>query len=105
MAVTESRPLGRGFAPVTEDVAVTKTQPIVLWGLLGAFVLAFIVFVWGKWITGPYFQRVGPGPTPVPGWMKTELAAQEVFNTASIFVLIGWFLVRPIIRERRVTTD
>lgn len=83
----------------------TRTQPVVYWAVLGALTLAFILFVWGKWITGPYFEPVVVGPIGPPTWMKIAIRSLEViFPVAGLYA--GWrVLIRPLWRERRVTLD
>ena len=41
----------------------TKTQPVTYWAVLGGVTLAFILFIWGKWILGPNFKAVPSGRT------------------------------------------
>lgn len=105
MAVAE----GRVMPPVTPRVEVhvqeKASPPVVLWGAFGAVMLAFIVYVWVSWITGPYFERVPAGPSDPPTWMKAELIVQMVLCTGSIFALIGWFTIRPLVKQRRMTLD
>ena len=48
------------------------TVPVKWWAALGAGILAFQAFVLARWLTGPYFKHVDPGPTPLPGWMKVR---------------------------------
>lgn len=79
--------------------------PVKWWAALGAMILAFIAYVLIKWVTGPFFKRVPTGPMDPPTYMKV---AMVVFQAVSIPVgigLIGWFVLRPIIRQRRLTLD
>src|SRR6516165_9293232 len=81
------------------------TPPIKWWALGGALVLAFEVFVLARWVTGPYFKSVPAGPTAEPEWMRT---VQDIWQPAGVraaLAFLYWFLVRPWIRERTVTTD
>ena len=48
-------------------------NPVQAWALAGGAVLAVQLCVWAKWITGPNFVRVPPGPSDPPIWMKTIL--------------------------------
>lgn len=73
-SVTESLPgaaeLGaRGQSPV---------RPIKIWAAPGAALLAFQLYVWTRWVTGPFFQRVPAGPSEPPLFMKVPLMANAV---------------------------
>jgi uncharacterized membrane protein YhdT len=106
MAVVERR---RATAlptpPIAAESAASETQPVVLWAVFGGLFFIFMTYVGIRWVAGSYFKRVAPGPTPLPGWEKAELIAQQAILTTLIFAAIGWFFVRPLVRERRITTD
>jgi multisubunit Na+/H+ antiporter MnhF subunit len=79
--------------------------PIRWWAALGAAVLIAQAAIVIRWVSGPYFAHVDPGPTPLPAWMKFALVTlQVVLPTAAIAVLYR-FVVRPWRRERRVGLD
>ena len=95
-----------GLGPTVEERAVTGRTPAVkLWAVLGAAVLAFELFVLVRWVSGSYFKHVPAGPTAEPGWMR---AVQDIWQPAGVVAALFclyWFLVRPWLRERTVTTD
>jgi len=86
-------------------VAPKRVQPVKLWALLGVGWLALMAYVYVNWITGPDFKRVPAGPTPLPGWMKTELTALEIVLPILAIGFIYWLFVRPWRREGRVGVD
>ena len=100
--------------PSSTDIAATSAPvaqeprrlvPVKWWAGLGAVILTFIAYVLIDWATGPFFKRVPTGPMDPPTFMKV---AMVVFQAVSIPVgvgLIGWFVVRPIVRQRRLTLD
>src|SRR5262245_14063524 len=60
-AVTESlssAALGAGAAPASSRVKI--------WAVAGALLLLLQLYVWIRWITGPYFERVPAGPSDPP---------------------------------------
>ena len=59
-------------APVTESLGgaaalgaevQTKVKPVQIWAAVGGAILVLQLYVWIRWITGPYFERVPPGQT------------------------------------------
>jgi hypothetical protein len=73
--------------------------------VVGLGLAAFEVYVLARWISGPDFERVTPGPSELPTWMKVAvITAEVVFPLAALAFLYG-FLVRPWLHERRVTFD
>ena len=100
-SVTESLPgaaeLGaQGQSPV---------RPIKVWAAAGGAILALQLYVWIRWITGPYFERVPTGPSDPPMYMKVPLMANAVVLWVGLPVALWWFIIRPWRRERRITLD
>ena len=40
-----------------------QSRPVLGWAVAGGVILVVQLYVWAKWITGPYFVRVPPGPS------------------------------------------
>ena len=53
--------------------AQLKVKPVKVWAAIGGAVLALQLYVWIRWITGPYFERVPAGPSDPPMYMKIPL--------------------------------
>jgi uncharacterized membrane protein YhdT len=81
------------------------TVPVKWWATLGAAILALQAVVLIRWVSGPYFHHVDPGPTPLPGWMKFALVALQVVLPIAALAVLYWFVARPWRRERRVGLD
>jgi hypothetical protein len=81
------------------------TVPVKWWAALGATILTFQAFVLVRWISGPYFVSVDPGPTPLPGWMKVALTFWQIVLPIAGLAVLYWFVFRPWRRERRVGLD
>jgi hypothetical protein len=75
------------------------------WALAGAGILAVQLYVWAKWITGPYFVRVAAGPSDPPTWMKTVLTVWTGVICLGLPVAVYYIVIKPWRRERRITTD
>jgi hypothetical protein len=80
-------------------------NPVQAWAWVGGLILVLQLYVWGKWITGPYFVEVPPGPSDPPTWMKTVLTVWTGVIVAGWPVAVYHFLIKPWRRERRITTD
>ncbi|MBI3227633.1 MAG: spirocyclase AveC family protein [Mycolicibacterium cosmeticum] len=83
----------------------SKVAPIHIWATIGGAILALQLYVWARWITGPYFERVPAGPTAPPQLMRVILTANSILLMAGLPVAIWWFIIRPWVRERRITLD
>jgi hypothetical protein len=93
-------------APAVQNEPVSARTPLIKMAAFGGLLtVLFMAYVWGRWITGPNFTPVPPGPTPAPGWMLFALRAFEVGGIAlAAFVLWRW-VVRPWRRDGRPSTD
>jgi hypothetical protein len=68
-------------------------------------VLVFIAYLMVRWVTGPFFERVPPGPSDPPTYMKV---ACVVFQATAIPAALGclyWFALRPWRRTGRLPLD
>jgi hypothetical protein len=99
--VTES--LG-GATALGADVQ-SNVKPVQIWAAVGGAILVLQLYVWIRWITGPYFERVPPGPSDPPMYMKVVLTANWVVLWVGLPFALWWFIVRPWRRERRITLD
>lgn len=89
--------LGDGARPASSRVKV--------WAVAGGVLLALQLYVWIRWITGPYFERVPSGPSDPPMYMKAVLTTNAALMCVGLPLAIWWFLIRPWMRERRITLD
>ncbi len=97
-----TEPLG---AATLGDQAQSKVKPVQIWAAIGGAILVLQLYVWVRWISGPFFQRVPVGPTDPPTYMKFLLTANTFVLLGGLPVGIWWFIVRPWRRERRITLD
>ncbi|WP_280271215.1 spirocyclase AveC family protein [Nocardia wallacei] len=83
----------------------SRGKPVRIWATLGGLILAFQLYVWIRWVTGPYFERVPTGPSDPPTLMKVILMTWTAVIIVGLPVGIYYFIVRPWRRERRITLD
>src|SRR5437764_27310 len=78
---------------------------VKLWALVGAVVFVFEAYVLLRWVTGPNFTAVPPGPTPVPDGIKIAGSVITFAGFPAMFYLLYRFVWKPWRTERRVTTE
>ncbi len=83
----------------------SAVKAVTVWASIGGALLVLQGYVWIRWITGPYFQRVPSGPGDPPMYMKVPLVANAVMAGIGLPLAVWWFIVRPWRRERRFTLD
>lgn len=94
--------LGR---PIVTEVAPRPTRPVKFFALLGAVIWSVQIYVLLKWVSGPFFHQVKPGPTPVPSAMKIAIVCYLALQWVLFFALGYRWVVRPFLRERTVGID
>jgi len=82
-----------------------RTPPLIWWAVAGVAILLFEVVVLSRWISGPYFTKVAPGPTKEPGWMQPVLDTWQICGILGAGFCFYYFLVRPWRRDHRVSLD
>ena len=102
-AVTESATKVADLGSSTQSPS--KGAPIKIWAFFGGAILLLQLYVWTKWVTGPYFEQVPAGPTPLPLHMKIPLIANAVVLWVALPFAVYYFFIRPWRRERRITLD
>ena len=99
--VTES--LGGVAAPGAE--VQPSADRVKIWAVVGGAILVLQLYVWIRWITGPYFERVPAGPSDPPLYMKIPLMANAIVLWIGLPFALWYFIIRPWVRERRITLD
>lgn len=86
-------------------VQAKQTVPVQVWATFGGLGLAFILYVWGRWVAGPYFSTVPTGPSKVPTWMHDLHIGWQIAFAGVALGFLYWFLVRPWHRDGQPSTD
>lgn len=90
------------------DVGIADRQSssaYKVWAAIGAAFLALTLYLITRWVTGPYFEQVQGGPTEPPLYMKIPLIANAVVLWVGLPFALWFFIIRPWVRERRITLD
>lgn len=100
MSVTANE-LNRAAAfPGTRSV-----PPIKFWSWVGALLLAVEAYFLIMWVTGDAFVPVPSGPDPVPAYMKNALIGGQVLVSLVWLACVVGFVIRPWMRDGRLSTD
>ena len=91
--------------PLEATREAASNVPVKVWATFGALIFAFEAYVIFQWVTGPYFTPVDIGASEVPDWMEISLRAQEVVFGVILAFVIWHFIVQPLRKERRMTSD
>jgi hypothetical protein len=91
-------------APVQAE-AEPPGKPVKVWALLGGVILAFQIFIWAKWITGPNFKRVPTGATNPPTAMKVTIWTFLILGFFAAAYALWRFVIAPWRREGRLSLD
>jgi len=93
-------------APRTEaSVDARRIEPVVWWAILGGLILAGVAYIMIRWITGPYFEPVDPGPTEVAKPQEIALLVIQIGGTALAIWCLWHFLVKPWRRDGKPTSE
>ena len=91
--------------PVAPEGTARTTRPVKFWALVGGLIWSYQIYILLKWVTGPFFHEVKPGPTPLPGAMKIAIVTYLVIQWCLFFYLGYRWVVRPLLRERTFGID
>ncbi|MEA2169306.1 MAG: hypothetical protein QOF76_2606 [Solirubrobacteraceae bacterium] len=90
----------------TAAPADTRAKPVLAWAVVGALMLAFQLYVLGRWVFGSNFTSTdAAGPDTVSDTTKAFYVALQAAVTVATVVCLYFWVVRPWRREGRLTTD
>src|SRR5215475_9848521 len=101
--MVQAQPIPTPAPPRTARSAQPTSSPVRIWAIVGAILVAAELYVVLKWVTGPEFVTVPVGPDQPPTWMRTALDVFQIVSVVAGLVVLYWVLIRPWIRERKVT--
>lgn len=93
-----------GLAPLGTETP-RSSNAFKIWATVGTVFLALTLYLFVRWVSGPYFEPVDSGPSEPPLYMKIPLVANAVVLMIGFPVALWFFIIRPWVRERRITLD
>lgn len=99
MTSTLTRPPASG-SPVRRAMSAVH-----VWAGIGAVLLVLEFAALTRWVTGPDFTKIPTGPDQPPQWMRTVLDAGQIAGVVAAAAVTWFLLVRPLLRERRLTLN
>jgi len=91
-----------GGAPPVQPKVIPGVK---IWAFFGALIALFETYVLIKWVTGPNFEAVPPGVTPVPDGVKIAGSVITYGGFVAMFYLIYRFVWKPWRQSRTVTAE
>ncbi len=82
-----------------------STAPVKWWAAIGAVYLVFMVVVLTRWVTGPLFQTVPAGPSPVPTYMKVAVMFFQIGSIPAVLALVWFLVIKPWRRKGKLSVD
>ncbi len=94
-----------GLVASPPPVARRPSGLVKLWAGVGIGALALVLSSWIRWITSSDFKATPSGPDEFDGGRLAALRSIEVLSFVVAVFLVYRFLIRPLLRERRLTYD
>lgn len=104
-AVSRSQTEVAGLADLGSQQPDDRLSPIKVLAAIGGAILAINCVVIVRWMFGDRFERVAPGPDPLPRWMANTIDILQVSVVILAGVCLYLLVIRPWRRERKVTFD
>jgi len=99
-------PRSTAFTPNRAEAVQPKVVPgIKIWAFLGAVFALFEAYVLIKWVTGPNFESVPAGPTPVPDAIKIAGSVVTYAGFPAMFYCLYRWAWKPWRRTGHVTVE
>ena len=85
--------------------AKLRVLPVTAWAFVGAILLSLNVYIMVRWMTSDTFRPAPLGPTPIPAGELTALRVFETVSTLLGVIALWHLLMRPWLRDRRISWD
>jgi hypothetical protein len=85
--------------------APSTPAPAKWWAVMGTLYLVFMVVILTRWVTGPLFEHVPVGPTPVPTYMKISIMFFQVISLPVVLAVIYFLVIKPWRRDGKLSVD
>jgi hypothetical protein len=101
---TKVHPLRDSLSPSVAE-AHRPVQPVQIWFWIGIVLLAIQFWYTAKWVMSDQFVAVPTGPDVPPEWMRNVLDIGQIVMTTLWCFSFFWFVLRPLLRGKRVGID
>src|SRR5438445_4202697 len=81
------------------------SAPAGPWAVAGALGVVLAASAWVRWLLSDDFSPSPKGPDHIPGWELASIRGMEVVSVLVAAVFVWRLLVRPALRERKLTFD
>lgn len=105
MPSIDTEPNDRIDGSWSESHDETEGRPVNYWAVFGAICIVFQIGVFAAWIAAGDAHGTPTGPTAVPDGMRVAATVQVALLLVVAAALVGWFVVKPLVTERRLTLD
>jgi hypothetical protein len=82
-----------------------SAAPIKWWVAAGSLHFTVAAYILVRWLTSGQVHRTHPGPTPMPDSVRIAVDIATWASPALGLGIVYWFLVRPLIQRRGLTTE
>ncbi len=79
--------------------------PVLLWSFIGTILLGLEFYYLAVWVHSPAFAPIISGPDIPPPWMRGALIGGQIGMSLAWCVSGAIFVLRPLWRDKRLSTD
>lgn len=99
--------VGGSAKPASRQVPISgaTAHPIKFFAPAGVVISLIFISVLFQWITGPNFAPSPVGADPLEDWKLYLIRVSEVFCFGWILFFLWWLLIKPWIRDKRMSWD
>ena len=92
---------------ITQQVSIRgwQTRPVNVWAAAGGFCVAFMAYVWARWILSPTFVPTDPGPDPLPEHVRIAIDVLQVLGPLGWFLMAYQWLYKPWRRSGNLSVE
>ena len=98
--IETARPAAQASAPRPR-----RSSPVKWWAAVGVFQVGLALYCLVAWGAAGQMKRTDPGPDRMPTYETVAMWVLTVGGVVVTFYCLWRFLLKPWVRERRLTND